>query len=68
VLDCGRPQFDRGGLAQSLGPALGQAKLGGFTGGDGLLVRPVEPHVEFEVAGVGGGLGAHRFDEPFDGA
>jgi hypothetical protein len=25
--------------------------LGGFTGGDGLLVRPVEPHVEFEVAG-----------------
>jgi hypothetical protein len=42
--------------------------LGGFTGGDGLLVRPVEPHVEFEVAGVGGGLGAHRLDEPFDGA
>jgi hypothetical protein len=42
--------------------------LAGFTGGDGLLVRPVEPHVEFEVAGVGGGLGAHRLDEPFDGA
>ena len=27
----------------------------GFTGGDGLLVCPVEPHVEFDMAGLGGG-------------
>jgi hypothetical protein len=30
-------------------------------------VRPVEPYVESEIAGVGGGLGVHRLDEPFDG-
>ena len=62
-----RAQLEFGGLAQALSRAVGLAALGCFAGGDGLLVRPVEPDVEFEEAGVGCGLAAHRLGEPLDG-